>query len=215
MKQKKAIIFDLEGVLIDTERLWDLETKELLMRRGIIYNREEIKHLLSGHALPEGVKRLKAFYGLTDSCESLVDERYHIMEQLIDDQICYFAGVVDMVNALKKSYQVVVATAMDDGLLQKVDEKLGLYKLFSNQVYSVANVNNVSKHKPDLFKYVLNHIKVDANVAIVVEDSPSPIIGAHLAGIEVVGVATTYSADKLHEADYVLEFVTELPALLT
>ena len=214
MLKKSAIIFDLEGVLIDTERLWDLETKELLARRGITYHRHQIKHLLSGHALPEGVKRLKAFYQLPDKSEELVKERFEIMEQLIDDQICYFDGVVELVNKLKNLYQVAVATAMDADLLQKVDKKLGLNKLFANHVYSVADVNNVSKHKPDLFLHVLKTLGVKPEMAVVVEDSPSPIVGAHLAGIEVIGVTSTYAADKLGAADYVLEHVTDLPKML-
>lgn len=215
MMKKKSIIFDLEGVLIDTERLWDLETKELLSRRNIIYNRDEVKHLLSGHALIEGVTRLKEFYNLSDANNMLVEERYEIMAGLIRKQVGYFDGVIELVNKLKKSYQLAVATAMDSRLLEIADKKLALKELFEDRVYSVSDVNNISKHKPDLFNYVLNKLAIEPDEALIIEDSPSPIEGAHLAGIEVVAVTTTYSKDKLTGADYVLKHVTDLPELLT
>ena len=54
-----TIIFDAEGVVVDTEKAWDKAQEEFLRRRGIVYEREKIKHLLSGKSQPEAIEILK------------------------------------------------------------------------------------------------------------------------------------------------------------
>lgn len=214
MNEKKAIIFDLEGVLIDTESLWDIETRTFLARREILYQREEIKHFLSGHSLPEATQFLKSHFSLEIPLDDLVTERFSIMAELIEKQVAFFENVEAFVTKLKPTYKIAVATAMDSQLLEIVNAKIGLAKLFDNHLFSVADVNGVSKDQPDLFQYVLSKLNVLPSEAFIVEDSPLPIVGAHKAGIEVIALATTYKAEKLTAADYVLEHFNELAKIL-
>lgn len=210
MNNKKAIIFDLEGVLIDTETLWDIETETLLARRGIAYHREAIKHLLSGHSLEEASQVLKTYYSIEMPLNELVAERFAIMVELINNRVAFFDGVESFITSIKSSYKIAVATAMDRVLLQFVDDKIGLSKLFDGNVFCVADVDGISKDKPDLFLHVINQLRVVSHEAIIVEDSPLPVVGAHAAGIEVIALATTYKANKLEAADYILESFTDL-----
>ena len=57
-----TIIFDAEGVIFDSEPVWDRAQLEFLRRRGVIYRREQLKPLLTGRSLIEGVRVMQEMY---------------------------------------------------------------------------------------------------------------------------------------------------------
>ena len=61
-----TIIFDAEGIVIDTEAVWDKGQEIFLQRRGFVYDRERIKPLLTGRTLAEGVEVMKQVYQFAD-----------------------------------------------------------------------------------------------------------------------------------------------------
>ncbi|MBU4369128.1 hypothetical protein KJ575_05505, partial [Patescibacteria group bacterium] len=77
-----TIIFDAEGVIIDTEPMWDKSQKEFIGRRGLSYDRKKIKHLISGKSLVDGVKIMQKEYGFRGNPKKLVKERKIIIKKL-------------------------------------------------------------------------------------------------------------------------------------
>ena len=68
---KKAIIFDLEGVIVDSEPLWTKVDEEFARRQGFPYNEEEWKPILMGRSLEEGAKMYKERFELSAEVEGL------------------------------------------------------------------------------------------------------------------------------------------------
>lgn len=77
-----AILFDLEGTIIDTETIWDECSTEFLRRHGHTYNLEETKHLMMGRTLEEGAAILRDHHGFEGNPKELAQERREIFGEL-------------------------------------------------------------------------------------------------------------------------------------
>ena len=73
----------MEGVVIDSEGLWDRAQEILLKRRNLIYEKDKIKVLLTGKSLQEGISIIKDFYNLKESVDTLLVERNILFKDCI------------------------------------------------------------------------------------------------------------------------------------
>ena len=60
-----TLIFDFDGVIADSEDIWDKGQTEFLRRKGFVYNRAKTKHLMTGKSLVDGVKVMQGIYGFS------------------------------------------------------------------------------------------------------------------------------------------------------
>lgn len=88
----EALIFDAEGVVLDSEPAWDEAQREFLRRRGHRYDRDRIKPLLSGRSLAEGTSILKREYGLSGEPAELARERLEIVARLLARRLPFVPG---------------------------------------------------------------------------------------------------------------------------
>ena len=200
-----TIIFDAEGVVIDTEPMWDKSQKEFIGRRGLSYDRKKIKHLISGKSLVDGVKIMQKEYGFIGNPKKLAKERKIIIKKLFKSQLKFIVGFKDFNQKIKKRYKTCIATSMDKELLKIVDKKLKLLQLFDNKVFSIQEIGNVSKPNPNIFLYAANKLNSKPEDCLVIEDSPNGIEAAKRAGMKCIALTTTYSKDKLIKADLIVD----------
>ncbi len=205
-----AIIFDNEGVVADTEPVWDKEQEIFLGRRGIVYKKDRIKHLLSGRSITDGVKILKQEYNLTGDEMVLSDERYAIVKNLLKSDIYFIEGFMEFYELVKHKYKTCIATSMDEELLNIIDKKLLLNELFNKNIYTLKHVSYKSKPCPDIFLYAAKELKSSPYNCLVIEDSPNGIDAAREAGMKCIGLATTYSDEKLKNADLIVKSFSEI-----
>ncbi|MBU0535992.1 MAG: HAD family phosphatase [Nanoarchaeota archaeon] len=206
----ELIIFDAEGVIIDTESLWDREGETFLGRRGIAYDRDQIKHHLTGRSVVESTAVLKDMFGLKGSSEDLAKERIEIMKILLKTELKFIPGFIDFHETVSKKFKVCVATAMDKELLEIADRNLDLFGLFGGNIFSVADVNGVGKPEPDLFLHAASSMGSEPGKCIVIEDSPTGIEASKRAGMKCIGITTTYKAEKLGDASIVVRSFDEI-----
>jgi beta-phosphoglucomutase len=195
-----TIIFDNEGVIVDTEHIWDREQEEFLGRRGIMYERKRTKHLLTGLSLVEGVKILKREYNIKGDDELLAEERLAIIKGLLAADVGFVNGFNVFFNTVRNSYKTCVATSMRRELIEIIDKKLSLNELFEGRIYSIEEVGYKSKPFPDIFLYASLKLKSKPENCLVIEDSPNGIEAALRAGMKCIGLATTYPLEKLGNA---------------
>ena len=84
VNQCQTVIFDMDGVVIHSEYLYDLADSELLGRRGIEFRREKVISQIIGKGFVEGTQLLKNAFGLEDDIGVLVEERREILEGLFE-----------------------------------------------------------------------------------------------------------------------------------
>ena len=211
----KAILFDMEGVVIDSAGIWDDVQRIFLKKWDIIYDRNKTKHLLTGRSIEDGIKIMQEIYPqIEGNIKDLVNQRCKIAEDLFKTKINFIVGFLDFRNYLKDDYRICIATAMYRSLLEKVNNKLGLDEIFNNQIFSIDDVGGKSKPNPDIFLYALKKLNVECKDCIVIEDAPNGIEAAKRAGIFVIGITTTYDRDKLKNADLIVDNFKEVEIFL-
>ncbi len=205
-----TIIFDNEGVVADTEPLWDKEQEVFLGRRGIIYKRDETKHLLGGRSLAEGAVILKNIYKLSGEDADLTNERLLIIKDLLNTKIKFVQGFMEFYEKIRHKYKICIATSMNNDLLDIVDQKLSLQRLFNGHIYSLKDVGFRSKPLPDIFLYAAQRLVSKPATCIVIEDSPNGIIAANAAGMRSLALTTTYTKEKLKDADIIVDSFSDI-----
>lgn len=199
-----AVIFDAEGVVLDTEPMWDAVQSRLLSRRGAVYDRDAVKHLLTGRAALAAVTALAEAFDLPDDPADLVAERHEIMRACLSEGVPYIPGFVEETQDLRRRFPTAVATSMDPALLDIPAVHAALDPLFADNVYSATREGLPPKPAPDIFLYAAASLGAKPAECLVVEDAPSGIRAAKAAGMHCLALTTTHSAHHLAEADVVV-----------
>ncbi len=206
LKHIKAIIFDAEGVVVDTEALWDKSQDVLLSRRNLQYDRDYLKPKMAGQTLLEGAQLMVNYYNLNENPASIEQERKELIHDLFENEIAFIHGFIPFINRLNGSLlKRSVATAMKKSLMIMVEHKLQLTHYFGNHIYFIEDVGNKSKPSPDVFLYAAEKLGENPSDCLVIEDAPHGIEAANRAGMTSVGIATTFSKAHLSDADFVGE----------
>ena len=196
----EAIIFDAEGVVIDTEPLWDRAQKLLLERRGVHYDRDRVKHLIAGKSTLDGIAILQREFNISGDPEALAEERKGVIEKLIAERVQFIPGFEEFFGRACKLYRTCIATSMPEDLMAVVNLRLHLTTLFGNRIFSISDVGNRSKPDPALFLYAAQKLSTAPDRCLVIEDSPNGIEAAHRAKMYCIGLATTFPRERLKDA---------------
>jgi beta-phosphoglucomutase len=213
-----TIIFDGEGVVIDSEPVWDLSQQEFLRRRGVAYDRALIKPLLAGRSVEEGVEIMKRQYGITGATPALAQERIAIVREIMEREVSSIPGFVEFHQRIKKRFKTALATMMPKLLLDAVVVRLDLHRLFGPHIYEPQSRALASKPEPDLFLFAARQLDSEPRNCVVIEDSPNGLAAANRAGMISIGLTTTFDAGKLQRArlvvssfdDGLLEYIQSL-----
>lgn len=213
MSNAKAIIFDLEGVIIDSEPLWTKADLAFLKHHGIIVDFEEyeelIKPVLMGRAIPEGVKIYQKRYKLKGTHKQLVAQRKTFVRNLFME-LPFIDGFFQFHNQIKNKHITAIATSLERSFLGPADLKLGLSKLFNGNIFSIEDIGFISKPDPAIFLYAAKSISVNPQNCIVIEDSPNGILAAKAAGMRCIVLTTTTPRGKLNSADLIVDSYQEI-----
>jgi len=205
-----TIIFDAEGVVFDSQILWDRGQVEFLGRRKILYDRETLKHLLTGRSLVEGARVMQEIYGFPGDPEELANERLAIMKKLLKSDLSFIDGFINFYRLVKEDYKTCIATSLATELLSIAESALNLSDVFSGNVFSIKDVGGVGKPQPDIFLYAAERLKSPTKNCLVIEDAPLGVEAAKRAGMRCVALTTTYGRDKLTQADLVVDSFAQI-----
>lgn len=206
-----TLIFDMDGVIIDSEVLFDNADTEFFRRHGKIYNREEVALLLTGMHLKAGTALIKEKYNLLGDVEDLVNERQGLLEAEYKLHLKYMTGFEDFFEKVKSAgLKTCIATSCNDYLLNLVNEKLALNKKFGANIFKASDVGNVSKPDPAIYLYAAKKIDSEPSKCVVIEDAPKGVQAAKNAGMYCIGITTTFAADRLLAADLVVDSFQEI-----
>jgi beta-phosphoglucomutase len=205
-----TIIFDCEGIIVDTETIWDKGQEEFLRRRGCSYERSKIKPMLTGRSVLEGVLIMQNIYGFDGDPKRLSLERIDIVKELFRTETTFIKGFQSFFCKCRNQYKTCVATAMDDVLLDLVDERLGLSCMFGERIFTLTHVKHRSKPNPDIFLYSADQIGSKPSRCMVIEDSPHGIEAARRAGMKSTAITTTYPEALLKEANFIVNTYAQI-----
>ena len=206
----EAVIFDMDGVIIDSEPLWKIAMEEVFSGLGSRLKKEDFQKTV-GLRIDEVIHfwNIKENWEIRD--ESEVEEAIIIkMENLIADKPAALEGVIDTLNYLKlRNIPVGLATSSSSRLIKVVLDKLEIKHLF-NFVHS-AEMEQFGKPHPAVYLTVAKKLAVLPEKCLVIEDSLNGIISAKAAKMTAVCIPekTHHIEPKLILADYQFESMTD------
>ena len=183
----KAVIFDLDGLLMDSEPLWAQADTQILEKRGVAPTEETFRKRL-GTGNTRTVEIYKKDFGLSDSVEDLAREREELFFRLLDQHIPPMEGEKDLAESLTdKGIKLAIATSGPHReRKQRILDALGLTDLVS--VFVTGEEVRKPKPDPEIFLTAANRLGIDSKDCLVFEDAPSGIEAAKAAGMMAIGV---------------------------
>jgi len=207
----KAVLFDNDGVLVDSEPLHRVAWEQVYRPRGVQVSESDYAWSIGRRDITfAGIIGEKA--GLPDTAEVLVNEkREHLLRMLAEDSQT-FPGLPALVAALAAVCKVGVASSAMRPEVDIVLDRFGLRP----HIAAVVSNEDVGRHKPDPEPYLLcaERLGVEPAGCVVIEDSVSGVESARAAGMPVVAFTSTFPAEKLGGADAVVESLTDTTALV-
>ncbi len=211
----KAIIFDMDGTIIDSEPIWQRAVKELLARRGIQLSKTQEQAFqlkTAGLSLFQTCQLLKETAQLSDDLSQIIQEKYAICMHLFKQKkIKFMHGFVSFYKKVQTyKLKTALATNAEQVMLHNINDTLNLQQFFGKHMYSVSDVNNCGKPDPALYIHASKQLNVNSNDCIAIEDSAHGICAAKQAGIFCIGFNSAENRALLHEADYIVDAYDEI-----
>jgi HAD superfamily hydrolase (TIGR01509 family) len=183
-----AIIFDFDGVLLESEFEGNRELAGLLTELGHEHSVEETLRHYVGLAGKDFIAAIEARIG-----EELPPEFHERMRdkgaQALRDGIAAVVGAVEFVRALPPKLPKAVASSSSTRWIRGHLEHLGLADAFGDHIYSGREHVERGKPEPDLYLHAAAQLGVPIGHAVIIEDSPVGVKGALASGARVIGLA--------------------------
>lgn len=214
----KLVIFDCDGVLVDSEPIAIDVLIETVAARGVAIGRASAYRDFLGRTLKAVSASLKAQYGVEMDEGALADMRHALYGRYQRD-LKPMPGIADVIDRL--DMPICVASS---SVLERIEVSLkltGLYARFAPHIYSATMVQK-GKPAPDLFLHAAEKMGVAPDQCVVIEDSPAGVQAAQAAGMAVfaftggghVGPAGLVDALSALEPDLMFDDLRRLPDLL-
>lgn len=183
----KAVIFDMDGVLIDTEKYYYTCWQQAAREAGFDFTGEHALMLRSCDA-KVAEKMMQQIFGQEFDYFAIRERRRQLVADIIEKNgIEMKPGVKEILSILKeKGIKTAVATATPIDRTMEHLTKLGIAELFDS-IVSAKQVKN-GKPAPDVYLYACEKIGIEPESCIAVEDSPNGIKSAYSAGLKPVMV---------------------------
>lgn len=200
----KAVIFDMDGTIINTEAAWSQAKVEALASLGVTsLGKEHYEFLesLVGASCKECAIRIKAFFKLTHS-EDLITA--HTNRFFLQKKVEFITGFENFHQTLQnRNIPTAMATNTLLDKLENFSSKLNLERFFGKHIYSIAHVDYKPKPDPAVFLHAAQQLGVKPENCMIFEDSCPGIQAAKAAGMRCVAIKYAYNqhlASDLHAA---------------
>ena len=178
-----AIIFDLDGVLLDYEQRWN-EAKEALVRETGGTWLEEAPEVMMGMSSPEWSAYLRDDLGVQRDLDAINDDVVRRMHESYEDGLPLLPGALETVRALAARWPLGLASSSNREIIDVFLERSGVGDLFGATVSSEQVARG--KPAPDVYLETARRLDVDPRACVAIEDSSNGLRAAHAAGMPVI-----------------------------
>jgi HAD superfamily hydrolase (TIGR01509 family) len=203
-------VFDLDGVLLDSEQVWNEAKQELVREQGGRW-REDAPRRMMGMSSPEWSRYLHDELGVPLEPDAISDEVVRRLERIYHDRLPLVDGASEAVERLAASLPLGLASSSNREIIDLFLELSGLGPYFAVTISSEEVERG--KPAPDVYLEVLRRLGADPAESLAVEDSENGIRAAKAAGMRVVALPNPHyppEPEALAEADEVLDSLHEL-----
>lgn len=224
-RMTQAIIFDFDGVIVDSEPLHyraflrtaqeagvdiDFDYDQYLRKYVGFDDREGFSEMIAA-ADPAAAKSP----GFASQIATLCESKKHVFAAIVEEGFETIPGVLDFIASLPATFPIAIASGATREDIELIVSKLGIVSRFS----TIVTASDVARSKPDpmtyrmaLEKLRVNHpdLNLSASQVVAIEDTAAGIESARGAGLHVLGLTTTTDGTNLGRASRVIKGFEEL-----
>jgi len=208
----KALIFDFDGLILDTETPEVLVWQSIYHEHGFELPVDEWQKTIGGYGISnfDAAEHLALLsQGRLDAVSSRV--RYRKESDEIVHASPIMPGVMDMIEQAKENgLQVAIGSSSPHSWVDTHVKRLGIFDYFDRIICQDDVLLGRTKPNPDIFLKALDQLNVKKDAAVVFEDSPNGVLAARRAGIFVVGVPNPLTARLGVTGDLTVPSLAEL-----
>ena len=208
----EAVVFDLDGLLLDSEQVWDEAREQLAEERGGRWHDQAQKDMM-GMSSTEWSRYMHEQVGLPEPPEEISREVVERLAATYREHLPALPGAREAVERLAARWPLGLASSSNRELNDLTLELLGVKQLFAVTVSSEEVARG--KPAPDVYLQAARRLEVDPGHAAAVEDSNNGILAAKAARMRVLAIPNRHfppGEDALAQADVVLDSLAELTA---
>jgi HAD superfamily hydrolase (TIGR01509 family) len=206
----EVVVFDMDGVIVDSEQVWDDVREQLAKERGGRWH-EGAQAAMMGMSSPEWSAYMHDEIGLPESPDEINAE---VVDRMLDryrERLPLIDGAVEAVRRLAPEFRLGVASSSNRPLITAVLDRAGIAELF----HAVVSSEEVAggKPAPDVYLEAARRLGVRPENVVAIEDSANGVRSAKAAGMRVIAIPNPHfppPEDLLAEADLVLESLGDL-----
>jgi HAD superfamily hydrolase (TIGR01509 family) len=205
-----AVVFDLDGVILETEEVWDEVRGRYAVERGGRYD-EEAQRAMMGMSAPEWSRYMADGLGVPGTPEEISADIVRLMEARYREQLPLIPGAREAVERLAARWPLGLASSSNRPLIDAALELAGLDRFFMATVSSEEVPRG--KPAPDVYLEAARRLCVEPDRCVAVEDSHTGIRSAKAAGMRVIAIPNPSfppDPDALALADVVLDSIDQL-----
>ncbi len=205
----KAVIFDMDGVMIDSEPLWEKTERTLLARRNIDYS-PEYRDLIVGLNQKDSGKLLRETFSLDETVDEIISERVEILTAIYEEELEVAPGLTPLLDELRmREYLLAVASSSPLRVINFVLDMFSLHGYFDAVVS--GECTEYGKPHPDIYLHTAERLGVKPSECVAVEDSINGVRSATGAGMYCIAIPDKrLSREAFEGADLILESIDEL-----
>jgi HAD superfamily hydrolase (TIGR01509 family) len=205
----RAVIFDMDGVLVDSEKLINDAAIAMFREQGLIVQPDDFLPFV-GAGEDRYIGGVAERYGFPLDGPAAKKRTYEIYLELAPSQLEVFPGTLDLLHACRRAgLLLAVASSADEIKVRANLQTIGLPLDFWDAVVKGEDALR-KKPSPDAFLFAAQKLGVMPSECVVVEDAINGVQAARAAGMRCVAVATSFPPDRLHEADVVRDSIAEV-----
>jgi HAD superfamily hydrolase (TIGR01509 family) len=206
----QAVVFDLDGVIVDSEHVWDAAREALSRERGGVWH-EGAQQDMMGMSSVEWSRYMHERLGLKDPPEEISAEVVRRLQATYREELPLVDGATEAVARLAGRWPLGLASSSNREIIDLVLELSGLNQFFEATVSSEEVQRG--KPSPDVYLEAARRLGADPAGSAAVEDSRSGILSASAAGMRVVAIPNKRfppDEEALAAADVIIPSINEL-----
>lgn len=205
----RAVIFDMDGVLVDSEQLINAAAIAMFKEEGLAVQPADFLPFV-GAGEDRYIGGVAEKYRFPLDLPEAKKRTYEIYLDLVPTQLEAFPGVHDLVSSCRKAgLQVAVASSADKIKIVANLQKIDLPMEFWDTVVVAEDVK-LKKPAPDIFLAAAQKLDIRPAECVVVEDAVNGVQAAKAAGMRCIAVTTSFPAERLQGADIVREDISQV-----
>jgi len=206
----KGVLFDMDGVLADSEQYICKAAIMMFGENGLIVKPIDFKPFV-GTGENRYIGGVAEKYGLAVDIDKVKARTYEIYKSIIRGNLKPLPGAVEMVNRCRTmGLRLALATSADTVKMEANLLEIGIPASTFNVIITGLDVEN-KKPAPDIYNKAAERIGLKSEECLVVEDAVSGIKAAKSAGCRCLAVTTSFDRSLLYEADWICESLNNVP----